>query len=74
MNKLKNYAHFSSTLKSLFSLSRKLETKNKHRERRVKEATKLWCTWMYEILTSFRENGQHRERRVKGGDGLYGTS
>ena len=74
MNKLKNYAHFSSTLKSLFSLSRKHETKNKHRERRVKEAPKLWCTWMDEILTNFIENGQHRERRVKGGDGLYGAS
>ena len=74
MNKSENYAHFSSTLKSLFSLSRKHETKNKHRERRVKEATKLWCTWMDEILTNFRENGQHRERRVKGGDGLYGAS
>jgi hypothetical protein len=44
MNKSENYAHFSSTLKSLFSLSRKHETKNKHRERRVEEATNLWCT------------------------------
>ena len=59
MNKSKNYALFSSTLKSLFSLSRKHETKNKHRERRVKEATKLWCTWMDEILTNFGKNGQH---------------
>ena len=59
MNKLENYAHFSSTLKSLFSLSRKHETKNKHRERRVEEATNLWCTWMGEILTNFGENGQH---------------
>ena len=74
MNKSENYAHFSSTLKSLFSLSRKHETKNKHRERRVKEATKLWCTWMDEILTNFRENGQNRERRVKGVDGLYRAS
>ena len=74
MNKSENYAHFSSTLKLLFSLSRKHETKNKHRERRVEEATNLWCTWMGEILTNFGENGQHRERRVKGGDGLYGAS
>ena len=59
MNKSKNYAHFSSTLKSLFSLSRKHETKNKHRERRVDEATNLWCTWMGEILTNLGENGQH---------------
>jgi len=34
MNKSENYAHFSSTLKSLFSLSRKHETKNKHREKK----------------------------------------
>ena len=43
-------------------------------KRRVKEATKLWCTWMDEILTNFRENGQHHERRVKGEDVLYGAS
>ena len=59
MNKLENYAHFSSTLISLFSLSRKHETKNKHRERRVEEATNLWCTWMGEILTNLGGNGQH---------------
>ena len=59
MNKLKNYAHFSSTLKLLFSLSRKHETKNKHRERRLEEATNLWCTWMGEILTNFGKNGKH---------------
>jgi len=59
MNKSENYAHFFSTLKSLFSLFRKHETKNKHRERRVKEATNIWCTWMDEILTNFGENGQH---------------
>ena len=59
MNKSKNYVHFSSTLKSLFSLSRKHATKNKHRERRVKETTNLWCTWMGEILTNFGENRQH---------------
>ena len=59
MNKSENYAHFSSTLKSLFSLSRKHETKNKHRERIVEEATNLWCTWMCEILTNLGGNGQH---------------
>jgi hypothetical protein len=57
MNKSENYAHFSSTLKSLFSLSRKHETKNKHRERRVEEATNLWRTWMGEILTNLGKNG-----------------
>ena len=33
--------------------------KNKHRERRVEEATNLWCIWMGEILTNFGEHGQH---------------
>jgi hypothetical protein len=59
MNKSENDAHFSSTLKSLFSLSRKHETKNKHHERRVEEDTNLWCTWMGEILTNLGKNGQH---------------
>jgi hypothetical protein len=57
MNKSENDAHFPSTLKSLFSLSRKHETKNKHRERRVEEATNLWCTWMGEILTNLGKMG-----------------
>ena len=57
MNKSENYAHFSSTVTSLFSLSRKHETKNKHRERRVEEATNLWCIWMGEILTNLGEMG-----------------
>jgi hypothetical protein len=57
MNKSENDAHFSSTLKSLFSLSRKHEIKNKHRERRVEEDTNLWCTWMGEILINLGKNG-----------------
>ena len=41
MNKSKKYAHFSSTLKSLFSLSRKYETK----KNTVKEEWKKLLTF-----------------------------
>ena len=34
-----------------------MKRKNKHREKKVEEATNLWCTWMGEIHTNFRENG-----------------
>ena len=34
-----------------------MKQKNKHRVRRGEEATNLWCTWMGEIHTNFRENG-----------------